>query len=199
MSRPGLTTVLATLVLAAACSDSTQLPVEPIEKPIRELVRFPDCEGPATSVAAAFDVTIPLETSLRNHELFAALAKAVPGGFAGVFQDKAQQVLLLTDPSRETEAKAALGPYITNLYSLDLDAVDVRKARWDFAQLVNWHTYIFRHTPASATIGITRGDADVTLNRVLVTVESVAARDRVINALRDAGLPCDLIALEIGR
>jgi hypothetical protein len=123
----------------------------------------------------------------------------VPGGFAGVFQDKSQPVLLLTDPSRETEAKAALGPHLTNLYGIDMATVEVRAARWNFAQLVNWHTYLFRHTPVSATAGITRSDTDVALNRILITVESVAARDRAVTALRDVALPCDLIAIEIGR
>jgi hypothetical protein len=198
MTRHGLKPFLVALILTAGCSDPTQPPVEPIENVVRELVRFPDCEGPATSVDAAFDVTLPLETSLRNHELFAALANEVPGGFAGVFQDKSQPVLLLADRSRETEAKAALAPYLTNLYGVDMSTVEVRPARWNFAQLVNWHTYLFRHTPVSATVGISGSDTDVALNRILITVESVAARDRAVTALRGVTLPCDLIALQIG-
>lgn len=197
MPRPGLKTLLATLVLAAACSDPTQPPVEPIEIAARELLRFPDCEGPATSVDAAFDVTLPLETYLRNHELFAALAREVPGGFAGVFQDKSQPVLLLADPSRQTEAKAALAPYLTNLYGLDMATVEVRTARWNFAQLVNWHTYLFRHTPVAATQGLTYNDTDVTLNRILLGVKDADARQRLIGALSGVALPCDLILLEI--
>ncbi len=197
MPRPGLKTLLATLVLAAACSDPTQPPVEPIENIARELLRFPDCEGPATSVDAAFDVTLPLETYLRNHELFAALAREVPGGFAGVFQDKSQPVLLLADRSRETEAKAALAPYLTNLYGLNMATVEVRTARWNFAQLVNWHTYLFRHTPVAATPGLTYNDTDVTLNRILMGVKDTDARQRLIGALSGVALPCDLILLEI--
>lgn len=197
MVRPGLKSVLVTLVLAAACSEPTRPPVEPIENTARELLRFPDCDGPATSVDAAFDVTLPLETYLRNHELFAALAKEVPGGFAGVFQDKSQPVLLLTDPSRQTEAKAALAPYLANLYGFDMATVEVRAARWNFAQLVNWHTYLFRHTPVAATQGLTHRDTDVTLNRILLGVKDIAARDKLRAVLAGVDLPCDLILLEI--
>lgn len=199
MPRPGLKTLLATLVLAAACSDPTQPPIDPAKEAVRELLRYPDCAGPATSVDPAFDVTLPLETYLRAHELFAALAKELPGGFAGVFHDKDQPVLLLTDPAQSSTVKEALAPYVLNLSPIDLARAEVRAARWDFAQLSNWYTYIFRHTSVGATPGITRSDTDVALNRILVSVESVAARDRVVNALRDVGLPCDLIALEIGR
>lgn len=199
MVRRGLTNLLLVFAATVGCSDPTQSPVAPIEKPVRELLRFPDCEGPATSVDAAFDVTLPLETSLRNHELFAALAKEVPGGFAGVFRNNSQAVLLLTNPARQAEAKAALEPYIANLYGIDMAAVDVRTARWNFAQLVNWYTYLFRHTPVAETPGITRSDTDVTLNRILITVANVADRDRVVNVLRGVELPCDLITLEIGR
>lgn len=197
MPSPGLKALLATLVLAAACSDPTQPPVDPTKTAVRELLRFPDCEGPATSVDPAFDVTLPLETYLRAHELFAALAKELPGGFAGVFHDKDQPVLLLTDPAQSSTLKEALAPYALNLSPIDLARAEVRPARWDFSQLSNWYTYIFRHTPVGTTPGITRSDTDVALNRILVRVESVAARDRVVNALRDVGLPCDLIVLEI--
>jgi hypothetical protein len=196
MSRTGLKTLLLTLVLAA-CSDPARPPVDPIENTARQLLRFPDCQGPATSVDPAHDVTLPLETYLRNHELFAALAKEVPGGFAGVFRDNSQPVLLLTDPSKQAEARAALQPYLANLYGFDMATVEVRSARWNFAQLSNWYTYLFRHTPVSATIGITRSDTDVALNRILITVASVADRDRVVNVLRGVVLPCDLITLEI--
>ncbi|MCR4339783.1 MAG: hypothetical protein NUW01_07850 [Gemmatimonadaceae bacterium] len=197
MTRHSLKTVLVAVILTAGCSDPTQPPVEPIENAARELLRFPDCEGPATSVDPAFDITLPLETYLRNHELFAALAKEVPGGFAGVFQDKAQPVLLLTDPSRETEAKAALAPYFINLYGIDMATVEVRRARWDFAQLANWHTYLFRHTPVPATRGLTYNDTDVTLNRILLGVKDAEARDRLRAVLAGIDLPCDLMLLEI--
>lgn len=196
MQRPGLKVLVFTLVFVAACGSEPTQPVEP--KFARDLLRYPDCSGPATSVDPAFDVTLPLETNLRAHELFAALAKELPGGFAGVFHDKGQPVLLLTDPAQSSTVKEALAPYLINLGSIDLARAEVRAARWNFSQLSNWYTYIFRHTPVATTPGITRSDTDVTLNRILITVESVAARDRVVNALRGVQLPCDLIALEIG-
>ena len=198
MQRPCLSLLVSALVFVAACGGE---PTQPVEQKTfaRDLLPYPDCAGPATSVDPAFDVTLPLETGLRAHELFAALAKELPGGFAGVFNDRDQPVLLLTDPAQSSTAKAALAPYAVNLGSIDLARAEVRAARWDFAQLSNWYTYIFRHTPVGATPGITRSDTDVSLNRILITVESAAARDRVIGELRKVDLPCDLIALEIVR
>jgi hypothetical protein len=76
-------------------------------------------------------------------------------------------------------------------------AAEVRRARWDFAQLVNWHTYLFRHTPVPATQGLTYNDTDVTLNRILLGVVDADARERLIGVLSGLALPCDLILLEI--
>lgn len=197
MIRHCLKTVFASVIFTAACSDPTQPPVEPTEKAVRQLVRFPDCEGPATSVDPAFDVTVPLETYLQNHKLFAALAKEVPGGFAGVFHDREQPVMLLTDPAKAAQAKTALAPYLADLGTFNLALAEIRAARWDFAQLTNWYTYIFRHTPVSESPLVTYSDTDVMVNRILIGVRSAATRQELIAALKGLGLPCDLIALEI--
>lgn len=199
MPRHRLLVSLATLALLSACDKpyATVDPIAPDPVLARNLVRFPDCLGPATSVASAFDVTLPLETYLRNHELFAALAKELPGGFAGVFFDKDKPVLMLRNPSQQAEAKAAIAPYLANLYSFDLAAAEVRQARWDFAQLSNWHTYLFRHTALPMTPGLTYHDTDVSLNRILLGAEDAAARDRLRAVLSTIDLPCDVIFLEI--
>jgi hypothetical protein len=70
---------------------------------------------------------------------------------------------------------------------------EVRQARWDFAQLVDWFNYVFPRldgTPVTA-------DKDEALNRIAFSVTSIELRDRVVAALAKLPLPCDLIVVDL--
>jgi len=120
---------------------------------------------------------------------WADLATTVPGGFAGVFYDSAHTpILLLTDPTQAVAAKEAL----TGKLGFPVRQATVRRARWDFAQLVDWFTYLHPRLGVPVT-----GDKDEALNRVRFSVTSVELRDRVVRALAQLPLPCDLVVVDL--
>lgn len=120
---------------------------------------------------------------------WADLAATVPGGFAGVFYDSAHTpILMLKEPADSTAAKQALAGKI----SFPLQRAPVRRARWDFAQLVDWFNYL------SPRLGVpVTADKDEALNRIRFSVTSVELRDRVIRALAQLPLPCDLVVVDL--
>jgi hypothetical protein len=103
-------------------------------------------------------------------------------------------VLMLTDPERAAAAKQALAPEFA---SFDINGADVRKVRWDFAQLVDWFNYLGAKTPVFRTPGITSSDKDEAINRIRLGVLDEAARERLLQVLAGLDLPCDLIVVEI--
>jgi hypothetical protein len=120
---------------------------------------------------------------------WADLARTVPGGFAGVFYDSTHTpILMLTDPSKASAAKQALAGRI----GFPLHEAVVRRARWNFAQLVDWFDYLHPRLDVPVT-----GDKDEALNRVRFSVTSVELRDRVVAALARVPLPCDLVVVDL--
>ena len=120
---------------------------------------------------------------------WADLATTVPGGFAGVFYDSAHKpILMLANPTQAAAAKQALDGKI----SFPLEQATVRRARWDFAQLVDWFNYLFPRLGVPVT-----ADKDEALNRIRFSVTSVELRDRVIRALAQLPLPCDLVVVDL--
>jgi hypothetical protein len=178
------------IAVTAACSRSTApdpLPVDPL------LVRVRDCSGPATSLDPALAAKLPpRDGRMSPDDEWADLAERVPGGFAGVLYVAGKPVLMLTDPSRAAEAKTALA---AALVGFDVRDARVQKARWNFAQLVDW--YNFLGTPVFDTPGLSSGDKDEVINRIHYGVVDSAARDRLLRTLSSIQLPCDLIAVEI--
>jgi hypothetical protein len=125
---------------------------------------------------------------------WADLARRVPGGFAGVLYVDGRPVLMLTDP---TQAEAAKNALAHELGGFDVRGAEVRKARWDFAQLVDWYNYLASRTPVWQTPGLTSGDKNEGINRISYGVADEAARDRLLRTLADVELPCDLIVVEV--
>lgn len=180
------------IAVATACSAVTQ-PDKSTLKPT--LTKVPDCIGPATSLSPAIAASLPPRTgNMRPDDNWADLAAQVPGGFAGVLYVDSKPVLMLTDPSQAAAAKQALAPSIPGF---DVNGAEVRQARWDFAELVDWYNYLGVRTSVWQTDGITSGDKDEAINRIRFGVVDGAARDRLLHTLGDIALPCDLIAIEI--
>jgi hypothetical protein len=125
---------------------------------------------------------------------WADLAERVPGGFAGILYVDNKPVLMLTDPSEAAAAKRALAPA---LVGFDVAGAAVHKARWNFAQLVNWYNFLGARTSVWQTPGMTSGDKDEAINRIRYGVVDTAARETLLRTLAGIQLPCDLIAVEI--
>jgi hypothetical protein len=131
---------------------------------------------------------------MQPDDQWADLAQTVPGGFAGVLYVDSKPVLMLTDPTQAAAAKQALA---SSIPGFDVAGAEVRQARWNFAQLVDWYNYLTARTDVWRTEGMTSGDKDEAINRIHYGVLDETARDRLIKVLAGIDLPCDLIAIGI--
>ena len=158
-------------------------------KPSAAPIRLAQCEGPATSLPDSLARTLPPRTGhMIPDDRWADLAMTVPGGFAGTFYDSAHTpILMLTEPAQASAAKQALLGKI----SFPVQQATVRQARWNFAQLVDWYNYVFPRLGVPAG-----GDKDEAINRIRFSVASAELRDRVVSALAQLPLPCDLIVVD---
>lgn len=184
--------LLVVPMFAVACSSATQpdnLTLNP------SLARVADCNGPATSLDPAIASTLPpRDGRMMPDDEWANLAERVPGGFAGVLYVASKPVLLLTDPSQAAAAKTALA---SSLPFFDVGSAEVRRARWNFAQLVDWYNYLSSQGAVWRTPGMVSSDKDEAINRIRYGVLDGAARDKLLERLNGIELPCDLIAVEI--
>lgn len=182
-----LAAVFASLALAACGTHSAGTPAVP--QPAA--VHLAQCSGPATSLPDSLARQLPRRTGrMMPDDQWADLANAVPGGFAGVLYDSAHTpILMLTQPERAAAAKEAL----VGRLNFPLAQATVRKARWDFAQLVDWFNYIFPRLG----VGPVAADKDEALNRIRFSVTSIELRDQVVRALAALPLPCDLVVVDL--
>jgi hypothetical protein len=179
---------LPALVVLTARSSEASRP-EPLST-----LRVADCEGPATSLDPALAATLPPRDGLMTpDDFFADLARRTPGGFAGVHAWDGIPTLLLTDVSPAAAAKKALAPYCT---TFDIAGAQVREARWNFAQLYDWHSYLMQQYTRWAD-GVTSTDKDELINRLSYGVRDNTALLEVAQKLSAMNLPCDLISLRI--
>ena len=153
-------------------------------------IRLAQCDGPASSLPDSLARELPRRTGrMIPDERWAELARTTPGGFAGVFYDSAHTpILMLTRPA---EAPAAIEA-LAGKTGFPTHTATVRQARWDFAQLVDWSNYLLPRLGVPVT-----ADKDEALNRIRFSVTSVELRDRVIRALAQQPLPCDLVVVDL--
>lgn len=174
------------IALAGCRAAATPVASPPPAPPIR----LAQCVGPALSLPDSLARELPRRTGrMLPDDRWAALATTIPGGFAGVLYDSAHNpILMLVDPAQATAAKQALDGKIR----FPLQQATVRRARWDFAQLVDWFNYLHQRLDVPVT-----ADKDEALNRIRFSVTSVELRDRVISALAQLPLPCDLVVVDL--
>src|ERR1051325_9729558 len=102
---------------------------------------------------AEFDSAPPtLEKARLAIEKKAALARTIPGGFAGVYvASDGRTVVLLTDTSQARVALPALVPPLHAMYgaTISFDNPAIQPATWNFAQLYAWYRYFRRVVPAA--------------------------------------------------
>ena len=162
-------------------------------------VRVADCDGPARSLPPELRLALrPRTGQMVPDDHWADLAERIPGGFAGILYDRNMKpILMLTDPERADEVKKVLVSDRTFRH-FDLVGARVFKARWDFAQLVDWFNFIVSDTSVWKTDGMVFGDKDEETNRIYFRVETEAGRQRLKEKLSALNIPCDLVRIGIG-
>jgi hypothetical protein len=188
----------------------------------RQVVVTPECSGPARSVPQPARDSVQVQIArvrgsrpqpIRDDYWHAELAREMPGRFAGLYlgsptppyigsiQGERRLVVLLADTTDVTRALAALqarfGPRVIIDGLRFADAV-VRKARWDFAQLLEWQHFLV--PVVREVMGGRRfaGGVSAVRNRVVFEVPDATAMRIVEARLAALDLPCDLLRLEVG-
>lgn len=187
--------VAAALGIVWACSSGSPSVTAPKDIPRSNYVRVADCDGPPVSLPANFRALLgPRTGQMVPDDHWADLAEQIPGGFAGVLYSDGKPVLMLTRPEQETAVKQALAADPT-FKGFDLAHAEVRKARWDFAQLVDWYRYLVGQTSVWNTPGMAAGDKNEGTNRIYFGIETEAGRQELKRKLLAANVPCDLIQI----
>ena len=187
--------VAATPFLLCACSAGAASHPAENNVPHSDSLRVADCDGPAVSLPRNLRALLgPRTGQMIPDDHWADLAERIPGGFAGVLYSKGTPVLMLTRPQEAIEAKRVLALDPT-FNGFDISRAQVRKARWDFAQLVDWYRYLVGHTSVWNTPGMAGGDKNEGANRIYFGIETEAGRLELRRKLLAANVPCDLILI----
>jgi hypothetical protein len=159
--------VAGTVLLASACSDTTQ-PTVP-SKP-----------------EAGFE-------AVQQSDDPVALVRAVPG-FGGFFLDQdGVPTVYLRDVSRRAEAERALGPWL-QAQGLGATPLQVRRADFDWPSLERWQVDAGRE--ALAMRGAVWVDADEARNRVTIGVERGTSAAAVRAAVARLGVPAEAVVIQ---
>ena len=186
----GYSIVVVLLALGGACQPGREPPAPAAGS---HAVPAGECDGPAVSPPPAAAAALPPRTgAMAPDDRWADLAREAPGGFAGVLYDGGP-VLMLARPEEAAAAKAALAPALPGF---PVAAAEVRRARWDFGQLVDWYNYMLLDAGVWGP-GVVSGDKDEAANRLRFGVVDEAARARLIGALDALGVPCGLVLVDI--
>jgi hypothetical protein len=81
------------------------------------------------------------------------------------------------------------------LNALDIAHAEVTKARWDFAQLVDWYHYLIGHASVWDTPGMVNSETNVRTNRIYFGSETEAGRQELKRKLLAVNVPCDLVQI----
>jgi hypothetical protein len=184
------------MLVFVACS-STTAPIQlPIDAQYANDVHVRDCNGPALSLPSALRAQLaPRTDMMQPDDHWADLAEKVPGGFAGILFLLGQPTMWLVHPEQEEAAKLALASDPT-FGSFDIRGAQVLKARWDFAQLVDWFNYL-NGTDIWRNSGFTSADKDERINRIRYGVKDEASRAELVRRLEALNVPCNLIQIAL--
>lgn len=183
--RAALPTMLAGLVLLAACSDDSRSPLEPGH------------DGPRVDRAGA-----PLaQVYHRPHEAGSRRAADRVPALGGFYFDKDGNIVAyLTDFNQRAAARAVLEPLLRGRAASKRHAaagqadVVFRQGEFRFAELSQWRDRMT--DPVLAVDGVVFTDLDEARNRVTVGVTSDAARAAAKAALADVGVPLEAVVFE---
>jgi len=184
---------LCAIAVLAACSDMTQ-PSAPAATAYR-VIPVNDCSGPATSESVAITGTF----GRTIDDDWADIARTIPGGFAGVVYATAggNPTILLTDTTQAASARAALKPLLAQMNPMfDVDGAAVRQARWNAAQLLDWHHYLAVQ-PIWAGSNVTSTDIDEAANRIRINTADSVSQAAFVSRLTSMNLPCALVVVGV--
>lgn len=177
--------LVAPAELHAQAAQSTPPPITTVRR----------CNGPATSLPLRLVQLLPQRDSLNWDHRTAELARRIPGGYANRAGDSGRLVIMLVRPDRKAEAMAALARELP--WGKEWDTAVVRRARWDYHQLVDWKEYVsvVGESALTANWGLY---IDILANRIRFNVKNSRERARLIKALRAVPVPCDLVEIQLG-
>jgi len=192
---------LVALAASVACRNSAEPSVEPeVGSPARWVNLSKVCSenSPAYSLPAELRATIdtfPLTGSLARD---AFIARTNPGGWGGrAFRDADQYYMYFmyfVDTTRTADIFATL----RQRGILVPDDLELRKGRWDFAQIYDWSAYLSPTKLAKVDFHVSYYMyIDVPLNRIEFVAASEADRVKLDSILSALDIPCFLAAIAI--
>jgi hypothetical protein len=125
--------------------------------------------------------------------LFDQVAAQAPS-FAGMFVQNDERVMWVTDTTRPEAPRGALGAVLA-ARGLGAPPTRVRLAQYAWSQLSEWqHKHMLS---ILALDGVVFTDADETINRIRIGIESADVRASVLEAIRRLGIPVAAIVIEV--
>jgi len=181
-------------LVVSACRNSAEPLTEPpaVASPARWANLSKSCteNSPAYSLPAELGGPINITTS-SGLERDAYIARTNPGGWGGrAFRNSDQYYMYFVDTTRTQELFAVLrqrGIFIP-------DGLELRKGRWDYAQLYEWLTYFYPTLEAKVAFNTY---IDVPLNRIEFITTSEADRVKLDSILSALDIPCFLAAIAV--
>lgn len=192
---------LAALVVLAACAEpATESPASvPQGSTATELLSACTPANPARDIPrGARDSILASRNGVELiDDQLAAIARDIPGGFGGLWQDADGTIVLaLVDIAQASAARTALNAQ-TAVPGLAIPPeARIASVRWNFAQLWEWEAYVLDLTGTAP--GLASIDRDEVRNRVVITLTSQPAREALAAALLARDVPCGLFVLELG-
>lgn len=145
--------------------------------------------------------SLPTFSPRYPDDSYVNVSRTVPGGFAGIYQDTANNRPVMTFVDTAT-ARRALGRVEqvwdsqSNVPAVDFRKVELAGARWTFAELDEWYRYIDPRV-LDADSGISSSDIDEVANTISFGVIDETARKLLENKLAALGVSCNLVTTHI--
>lgn len=157
---------------------------------------------PPPPSAAALPVERPRPYTIDDR--FAALARAVPGGFGGLWLEGSVLHVNLVELSKRAQAQSALKAELRGEFgpgapggqraNVDLDRVVFHQGRYDYLQLTGWYARL----PASLGYeGVTSTDIAERRNRIRIGVLDESTAERVRRRIGELGIPSEAVLVQL--
>lgn len=188
MLRPTTTFAMTlALVLTAACESATTGPELALDNASDEFAAF---DTDMTFDAASVDRGAP--------DGWDELAAEIPG-FAGYFIDRACNVnVLLVDLSQSGKAKQLLTPVLRRLLTVrrcpDTATIIVHPADYSWLQLKD---FLAKLRPLQQVRGVNRMGILVSINRIMIVLESRTIHDRVVEQVQALDVPLGAVVIRV--
>jgi hypothetical protein len=134
---------------------------------------------------------------------WAQIAREVPGGFAGLYleppiegnRSPQRLIVRLVRPEMRDQVIGTIASRLRATYQVDFETAAAQRARWDWAQLYDWHAYLVPH--ALKVGDLREADLNEVRNRIEYGVVSDSARTELLRHFEQLGVPCGLVDVRI--